>query len=225
MIGEALRRRRHRGAYSPDVIDIDWAKLPYNRIAVVNLLLAAAGGGDYLEIGCDADLLFKAVMAARKIGVDPRQGGTDRQTSDAWFEENPGARFDVVFIDGLHTYTQVHRDLANALKAGRPGGFVALHDMLPRDWIEEHTPMISSSRWTGDGWKCAFELMATPGVDFRLFALDHGVGVVRVLEEQPALADLGEDLANERFAYFHRRYGELPVVDFETGRDWVEGKR
>ena len=42
--------------------------------------------------------------------------------------------------------------LAEALK---PGGSIAIHDMLPRDWIEEHVPQISTRAWTGDGWKGA----------------------------------------------------------------------
>ncbi len=219
-IAEALRRRRHRAAASPEVLNHDWAAMAYNRIALANRLIAAAGE-DYLEIGCDADLLFKAAMAARKVGVDPRQGGTHRMTSDAWFAANPGARFDVVFIDGLHLYPQVHRDLANGLAAARPGGFVAVHDMMPRDWIEEHVPKISNRRWTGDGWKCAFELLASDGVDFRLVTIDHGVLVARPATERPRLADLSGELAGERFATFHRRLGELPVIDYPAACAWI----
>ena len=63
----------------------------------------------------------------------------------------------MVFIDGLHLYDQVRRDVANALAVVPAGGWIALHDMFPRDWIEEHTPQISTSRWTGDPWKVGFE--------------------------------------------------------------------
>ena len=193
-LAESLRRRRYRAAACPELLDHDWAAMPYNRVALVNRLIAVAGE-DYLEIGCDADLLFKAAMAARKVGVDPRQGGTHRMTSNAWFAANPDRGFDVVFIDGLHLYPQVHRDIANALAVVRPGGFVAVHDMAPRDWVEEHVPKISNSRWTGDGWKCAFELLASDGVDFRLVAIDHGVLVARPTTATPRLADLSSELA------------------------------
>ena len=56
---------------------------------------------DYLEIGCADNDLFDAVMAGRKVGVDPLRGGTHRLTSDAFFAGYDGEPFDVVFIDGL----------------------------------------------------------------------------------------------------------------------------
>src|SRR5260221_8752534 len=148
-------------------------------------------------------------MAKCNVGVDPVSGGTHRQTSDEYFAGNPDARFDVVFIDGLHIYDQVRRDLVNALGVVRKGGWIALHDMLPRDWIEEHVPQISTSRWTGDGWKVAFELMASADVDFRLLAIDHGVGVVRVLTDGAKIPDLGETLATKRFSYLYEHFAEL----------------
>ncbi|HEY2178188.1 MAG TPA: class I SAM-dependent methyltransferase, partial [Caulobacteraceae bacterium] len=155
-----------------------------------------------------------------KVGVDPAQGGTHRMTSDAFFAANRD-RFDVVFIDGLHTYDQTRRDVVNALAAVRPGGWIALHDMFPRDWIEEHVPQISTSRWTGDPWKVAFELIASPDVDFRLVAIDHGVGIVRILNDGAQLADRRGELAPQRFAWFREHIGELPVIDWPSAIEWI----
>jgi hypothetical protein len=221
-VREGLLLRKYRASRYPHALDYDWAATRYNRIAIVNLLASANPRGDYLEIGCASNLLFDAVMTARKIGVDPVSGGTHRLTSDAFFEANAGARFDVVFIDGLHVYDQVRRDLVNAMKVVRTGGWIALHDMLPRDWIEEHVPALSTSGWTGDGWKVAFELAASPDVDFRLLAIDHGVGVLRVLADDPVLADRRADLAPLRFSYFHEHFAQLPVLGYDEGRAWVE---
>jgi predicted O-methyltransferase YrrM len=192
----------------------------FNRSAVVNLLIAQDKNQDYLEIGCASNLLFDTVAASVKVGVDPSQGGTHRMTSDAFFAQNRD-RFDVVFIDGLHLYEQVRRDVVNALAVVRPGGWIALHDMFPRDWIEEHVPQISTSRWTGDGWKVAFELIASPGVDFRLLAIDHGVAVIKVLTKNATLADRAGELAPRRFTYFHQHFAELPVVDWPEARRWI----
>ena len=222
LVREGLLQRRYRANRTPHTLDYDWAAIRYNRISIVNLLVSGKPGGDYLEIGCASNLLFDAVMAGRKIGVDPVSGGTHRQTSDAFFESHADARFDVVFIDGLHHYDQVRRDLVNALKVVRRGGWIALHDMLPRDWIEEHVPQLSTSGWTGDGWKVAFELAASPDVDFRLLALDHGVGVLRVLADEPRLADRRADLAPRRFAWFHEHFAHLPVLGYDEGRAWIE---
>lgn len=214
--------RKYRAARCEGVLDYDWAAIPYNRIAIVNLLVSAHPQGDYLEIGCASNLLFDAVMSGRKTGVDPKSGGTHRQTSDTFFADNPQARFDVVFIDGLHVYEQVRRDLVHSLRAVRKGGWIALHDMLPRDWVEEHVPQLSTAGWTGDGWKAAFELAACPGVDFRLLAVDHGVGVLRVTGDAPRLPDFTAELGPQRFAYLHRRLAELPLVDYAEGRAWID---
>jgi hypothetical protein len=221
-IREGLLAHKYRAHRYPHALDYDWAAIRYNRAAIVNLLVSARPGGDYLEIGCASNLLFDSVMAARKTGVDPQSGGTHRQTSDAFFADRPEARFDVVFIDGLHLYDQVRRDLVNSLRAVRRGGWIALHDLLPRDWIEEHVPPLSTAGWTGDGWKVAFELIASPDVDFRLIAIDHGIGVLRVLADRPRLADLREDLMARRFAWLHEHFAQLPVVGYDEGRAWIE---
>ncbi|MFI5135627.1 MAG: hypothetical protein ACHQD9_07220, partial [Chitinophagales bacterium] len=46
-------------------------------------------------------------------------------------------------------------------------GWIVLHDLLPRDWLEEHVPRLSDT-WMGDVWKCAFEVAETPEIDFRI---------------------------------------------------------
>jgi hypothetical protein len=166
------------------------------------------------------------VMARRKVGVDPRQGGTHRMTSDAFFAtaqvvRGADERFDVVFIDGLHLYEQVRRDLDGALSVLKPDGWIAFHDMLPRDWLEEHVPQIRTSGWTGDGWKVAFELLASPDMAFRLLAVDHGVLVAKPLAENPRIPDLSATLAGERFSYLYRNFRQLPVVDYPEAAEWV----
>ncbi len=235
-MGSARKKRRSLGSLLREVwlmrklrasrydagFDYDWHAIRYNRLAVVNLLMSGRPGGDYLEIGCAGNQLFDAVIARHKIGIDPVRGGTHRMTSDAWFAANPQVRFDVIFIDGLHTYDQVRRDLDHALGAIRQGGWIALHDMLPRDWVDEHVPQISTSGWTGDGWKCAFELAATEGLDFRLIAIDHGVLVIKVAQPGVKLADLRGDLAPRRFDYLHLNSDKLPISDWDEARDWIE---
>jgi SAM-dependent methyltransferase len=209
---------RHDGRF-----DYNWAQIPYNRIALTNLLMARFPNGDYLEIGCADNALFNSVAAANKVGVDPRRGGTHRLTSDAFFATYDGAPFDLIFIDGLHLYEQVRRDLDGALRVLKPGGWIAMHDMLPRDWLEEHVPQIRTRGWTGDGWKVAFELLASPDVTFRLVAVDHGVLVVKPLTAGPRIPDLSGSLAGARFGYFHDNFARLPVADYPAAADWIAG--
>ena len=215
-----LRRQYERNA-DPRRIDIDWSQTNFNRVAVVNLLLAHQPDARYLEIGCDRNELFDAVIAKNKTGVDPARGGTHRLTSDEFFQHNNGARYDVAFIDGLHLYEQAHRDVVNALRCVGAGGWIGLHDMFPRDWMEEHIPRLSLG-WTGDVWKVAFELARSPHIEFKLLKIDRGVGVARVLRDGAQISDRSTELADKRFPYFFDHAAELPILEYEAGRTWLE---
>ncbi len=221
--GSSVRDRILRLKYKEHAFDKSfdwgWEKTNYNRIALVNLLIAKKHDPAYLEIGCHSNNLFDSVPARQKTGVDPAAGGTVRTTSDAFFEKN-AQFFDIVFIDGLHTYEQVRRDVVNSIHFLKPGGYVALHDMLPGSWLEHHVPRISGD-WTGDVWKVAFELAQSKGIDFKIVKIDHGVGVFRITEEKPKLLELSEELKDKEFEYFYRNIGRLPVVEWPDFLKWL----
>ena len=164
--------------------DIDWSKTNFNRVAVINLLCAGQQAEDYLEIGCHNNDCFDSVIARNKTGVDPQRGGTHRLTSDQFFSTCGDKKFDIIFIDGMHTYEQVRRDVINSLRHISVGGWIVLHDMFPRDWREEHVPLVFPV-CLGDVWKLGFELARSPGIDFKILKIDHGVGVLRVTTENP----------------------------------------
>lgn len=223
--GRRILRDRFVSAAPKERLEIDWQAVPYNRLALVNLIAARRRGARYLEIGCEDNQLFFAVPLAEKVGVDPVKGGTHRMTSDAFFAQND-ARFDLIFIDGLHTHEQVRRDVINAMGALSPGGWIVLHDLVPRSWDEEHVPRVAG-HWTGNVWKVALELARTPGICFRIVMIDHGVGLFRLEGPGPvALADLRDDLATAGFARFLEEFPGLPKIswaEFVTWVDAVEG--
>ena len=198
----------------------NWRATPINRIAVVNLAAAKFATCAYLEIGCDRDEVFNSVPVDNKVGVDPNRGGTLRTTSDAFFQTNT-ERFDVIYIDGLHTYEQVHKDVANAMRCLNAGGWVILHDLLPHNWIEAHVPRIAMGSWTGDVWKVAFELIETPGVEFKIVKVDNGVGVFRLTGSAPVLADRSSELGAAQFAYLHENVANLPLVAWDEAQAWI----
>ena len=201
------------------LLDWKWQETNYNRIALVNLLISKKRNPAYLEIGCHSNNLFDSIPCLQKTGVDPASGGTVRETSDAFFEKN-SQLFDVVFIDGLHTYEQVHRDVVNSIRFLKPGGFIALHDMLPGSWMEHHVPRICEE-WTGDTWKVAFELAHSKSIDFIIAKIDHGVGVLRLLEEKPALAELTQELKGKEFEYFYNNLSKLPLMEWQEFVKWL----
>jgi Methyltransferase domain len=103
------------------------------------------GAARYLEIGLEFGYTFKNIKAPVRWGVDPNPRfdvtrlppGTHVAvtTSDKFFEDiDPRTSFDVVFIDGLHTFRQAYRDLINALRVC-PRGVILIDDVVPSDEV------------------------------------------------------------------------------------------
>lgn len=65
-----------------------------------------------------------------------------KTTSDAAFAELQNSTFDVVYIDGIHTYDQVRRDLLNYRQITT--GIIAGHDFNPGDWPGVHRAVTES---------------------------------------------------------------------------------
>ena len=211
-------------AYSSDIVlPWNWEKINYNRVAVVNILVGRYQDPSYLEIGCASDTLYNSVPCAQKIGVDPMSGGNVRMTSDDFFKVNKSS-FDVIFIDGLHTYEQVRSDVINSIATLRDGGWIALHDMLPRNWIEQHVPLISRDSWTGDVWKIGFELAKTEGIEFKILQVDHGVGVIKLINKRVTLYDLRGELEDKKFSYLCENLDKLPITSWEEAQSWLRAQ-
>jgi hypothetical protein len=75
-------------------------------------------GMKYLEIGIYDGFNYKNIKADIKVGVDPSPIYLDETiqlvTSDEFFATNR-VKFDIIFIDGLHSNEQVRLDIQNAL--------------------------------------------------------------------------------------------------------------
>lgn len=102
--------------------------------------ISAGGYTDYLEIGVEQGVTFRQVKIPRKIGVDPDfkfdttsvPGTLIQQTSDSFFFRNY-SQFDCIFIDGLHLYEQVKKDVINSIGRLKPGGVILIDDCFPSD--------------------------------------------------------------------------------------------
>jgi hypothetical protein len=126
----------------------------------------------YLEIGVEHGRTFEAVDLSQRTAVDPRPQFSTRRlppgvsvhacTSDAFFAERVGATsFDVVFLDGLHTYTQTYRDLINVLGHLSLKGVILIDDVVPVDEVsaipdgekfrsERRRLRLGHAQWQGD---------------------------------------------------------------------------
>ena len=213
-----LEKKYHKNS-EKRILNIDWKSKNFNRIALINYLLNKYQYPNYLEIGCASNDLFDSLPISQKTGVDPHSGGNIRSTSDDFFKNNESS-FDIIFIDGLHTYDQVRKDILNSINTIKKDGWIALHDMLPRNWKEQHIPYLGGA-WTGDVWKVAFEIIKTEGLDFKIISIDHGVGIIKVKNKNAKLKDFKKELKNKQFNYFIDNYNLLPVINWEEAISWI----
>jgi len=203
------------------IIEINWNKILYNRMSFITLAVQKFKNCKYLEIGCEGNSCFSTIPVIDKTGVDPENGGNVRDTSDNFFKNNK-KNFDVIFIDGLHTYEQCRKDIINSLKFLNRNGFIFLHDMIPRTWKEENVPRLGSQGiWTGDVWKVALELIKTKGIDFFVIAADHGVGVIKKKEENIVYHDDCENIKNLKFKDFLNLNEKIKYIEPEQAFELI----
>lgn len=161
----------------------------------------------YLEIGCDQDQLFGKIDIDYKIGVDPEAGGNFRGTSDNFFKQNSDF-FDCIFIDGLHEYHQVIKDIKNSINFLNQDGVIILHDCLP-DSISKQLVPRSRYSWNGDVWKAIAEVRTWTNFDTCTCLIDQGVSVIKKRKNEDIL-----DLDVTRFdkltyRFFYENYSKL----------------
>jgi len=124
----------------------------------------------YLEIGCRAGRTF-APVRGKTIAVDPffkLEGNIlgakpqlliFQQTSDDFFAsgvlEALKIRLSFAFLDGMHLFEYLLRDLIHTEARADPGGVIALHDCLPfsERMLTRDLQNLPQGAWTGDVWK------------------------------------------------------------------------
>ena len=148
----------------------------YFRWDLIKYLIKKYNYTNYLEIGCDKDQLFSKVKIQNKIGVDPFSGGTVRKTSDKFFLEN-NEKFDIVFIDGLHIYSQVKKDILNSVQCLKPNGIVLVHDCMPDSVGKQAVPRYKM-QWNGDVWKAIVDLRQKNNLEIYTCEIDQGIGII-----------------------------------------------
>lgn len=172
-VGRLYRRIRPEVlSASPDLVR---ARSNHSARRINSLLCHAPAPTSYLEVGVQRGTTLRDVVADVRVGVDPfpkfatrrlPRGLTfHRSTSDEYFAVlDPTARFDVVFLDGLHEWRQTYKDLLSALPRLAAGGAVLIDDTVPADEVSAIPDMarsyaLRSERglpgrpWHGDVWK------------------------------------------------------------------------
>ena len=156
-------------------LNYDWSKHP-SRIEIIQSIIDKKNYKKYLEIGCDKNENFSKINITHKVGVDPIRGGTLRTTSDDFFKANK-ERFDLIFLDGLHTYEQTIEDINNSLKTINQDGVIIIHDCLPKKIWNQIVPRVYG-HWNGDVWKAIVHSRTYQDADTYTCIADHGLGII-----------------------------------------------
>ena len=166
----------------------------------------------YLEIGCDDNQLFSRININEKIGVDPVSGGNYRGKSDEFFLNNE-KKFDLIFIDGLHVYHQVKKDILNSLKFLKKDGFILVHDCLPRSLSAQAVPRYRSV-WNGDVWKAIVEFRTYQNLEIFTCLADEGISIIQK-KDNSQLLKIEKNFTELKFKDFYYNYNEyMRVINF-----------
>ena len=169
---------------------------------------------NYLEIGCDKNQSFSKIKIDNKIGVDPIEGGTIRSTSDQFFDQNKN-NFDIIFIDGLHHYSQVLKDINNSLKILNRNGFILVHDCLPRSLAQQAVPRYRAS-WNGDVWKAIVELRTKSNLNIFTSQIDFGVAIIQISENKKLLKLDINNFSKLKFKDYYNNHKEfMNIFDYK----------
>ena len=163
----------------------------------IGYLASLRGARRYLEIGVFEGDTFLNVDLPFKVGVDPffrfdaarhivpgthfsplpsnlffhriRTGELDLTTLLPTLDGEEKPAFDIIFIDGLHTYEQAYKDFTNSLAVAHEGTLWVLDDTVPcdeysaipdpdRSFAAREAAGLSGPPWHGDVYKTVFAL-------------------------------------------------------------------
>ena len=157
-----------------------------SRTTIINAIALKYKFKTYLEIGVrDTDDNFNKILVNSKDGVDPAPIKPIEyvMTSDEFFlKYGKTKKYDLIFVDGLHTSEQVYLDIKNSVNCLNDGGFIIVHDCNPPTEFHARTYseyLKSRGEWNGDVYngfiKIKNELV---GWDSFVVDCDFGCGVI-----------------------------------------------
>lgn len=156
------------------------------RYDLINELISKYNFSSFLEIGHFVGECFNAVEVDIKESVDPDPNTkpTHILTSDDYFKSTKNT-FDIIFIDGLHEYKQVYRDIKNSLEHLNKGGVIVMHDCHPNsEACQRHSEIYPGGEWTGDCWKAFVKSRAELPYEMYVWDHDWGCGVIDTNKEK-----------------------------------------
>lgn len=178
-----------------------------DRSSIIQKIIEQIEAEVYLEIGIYDGWTFRRIVAPQKIGIDINlrhyvncdchEISSDDffKQQDYWFSKLSYKGYDVVFIDGFHSYEQSLKDFQNSLRYLNSGGIIILHDCNPASEANSLDFL-----HTGTVWKTIVNIRSNYN-DLNVFVLDcdEGLGIIRRGEPNGMLSYSLEEIQN--FSY------------------------
>jgi hypothetical protein len=195
------------------------------RTDIINVLIQKYGYKSYLEVGTqDPTSNFDKINAECKVSIDPFPRGevTFVGTSDEYFESiTDDVKYDIIFIDGLHHYDQVLKDIENSLNHLSENGTIVCHDCLPSTERMQVRDM-HNGEWTGDVWKAIAELRVERiDLDIKVVDTDYGCGIIRRGTNIPYRTN---DNYKSYYYYSMNKWNMLNVISSEQFIQWANSQ-
>ena len=193
------------------------------RHQVINKFIKQYGYKTYLEIGVldGANLALINLPSENKDGVDPTPKSPLVNypiSSDDFFTLYPNKFYDLIFIDGLHIYQQVYRDIQNSVNKLNPKGKIVLHDCNPCNSRQGSEKFVGGA-WMGTVWKAVLRTRIEYSYDFYTVNTDCGCGILDPFgESKPVSWDVEahpctiKDLSYEFFDKFRNQILNLVSI-------------
>ena len=169
------------------------AKTVTEATRLINTLIeiGRVGSSNYLEIGVEYGYTFANVLSQEKHAVDPNLRFNKRikplkwklheTTSEDFFNSfDKSVKFDVVFLDGLHTSEQTYEDFRNCLPHLKNESIVIIDDTIPCDEFSANPDQEMSYRlrleagspgdgsWHGDVFKVIVALNSINSLELKI---------------------------------------------------------
>lgn len=185
------------------------------------------------SIAIDPEFQLDTEVVKSKPWLHMAQMTSDDFFASGYLERNE-IKIDFAFLDGMHLFEYLLRDVMNAEAHSVPGGLLALHDCVPfarvmakRDWDKSVT-----RSWTGDVWKL-LPILRSYRPDLKVEVVDcapTGLVLIRNLDpESKCLREAYDDILATYMDLELEDYGiekfvsELSLVTAETYSEGADG--
>lgn len=202
------------------------------RWELINFIIQKKGFERYLEVGTATYNCFDKIKCQKKTGCDPADKTHQHSenamiygvTSDNFFRDNT-QMFQLVFIDGLHHYDQVARDIVNSWNSLDLGGFIIMHDCIPFNAdAAGRSPISPMAAWNGDCYKAIIWFHDTfPDLLCRVLSDDCGMGFIHKNQDIQLPTDYKNlfSYMDLDFEWLNKNWDKLQIESINWGLNYA----